>query len=252
MKGVIRLRKRWGKMVSGTAVAGLALGLALSPVEAMDMVGWEVKGGGAGIFEGARYSLYNLDQRLHLEEKDRTGANLGWTSGPNGHMKVQRVVPSTGPLRCGERFGLFIEKEWVIYDQQTTGINLSTRTQLKPHDAAYQWEFTGCPAGVVPLNAPVTLKNIRGNDSVVGCKRIWGVNLCWANDVTTIRGQNYRRMDVPGLGVVIPRGVEGQAQAEVDDDVMPPQEDVQKWLSEKLTDVSDEPPSSGAPGPETK
>ncbi len=224
----------------------LVLGLAVSPVGAIDMVGWEVKGGGTGIFEGARYSLYNLDQRLYLEEKDRAGANLAWTSGPNGHMKVQRVVPSTGPLRCGERFGLFIEKEWVIYDRQSTGINLSTRTQLSPQDSAYQWEFTGC-SGPVPLNVPLTLKNIRGNDSVVGCKRIWGVNLCWANDVTTIRGQNYRRMDVPGLGVVIPRAVEGQAQAEVDDDATPPQADLQKWLGEKLTDVSDEGTSGNAP-----
>jgi hypothetical protein len=53
--------------------------------------------------------------------------------------------------------------------------------------------FTGCAAGsVIPLKQQVTLKNMSGNDSVVGCRRPWGVNLCWADDVVVIYGKNYR------------------------------------------------------------
>lgn len=79
------------------------------------------------------------------------------------------------------------------YQDQTAGINLSTRTRLAD-PAWYQWKFTGCQEGaVIELNQPVTLTNTVGNDSVVGCRRAWGINLCWANTVKTAFGKNFHK-----------------------------------------------------------
>ncbi|BAZ06608.1 hypothetical protein [Calothrix sp. NIES-3974] len=173
----------------------LTLLMTTQVTSAKDMVGWKVMGNGSGIVEGQKYSLYNLDQKDYLGYKDRRGANLGWDSQPNSGMKIKRQSGS-GAIKCGEKFALFIEKEWVIYDQQTTGINLSTRTQLA--DDRYQWKFSNCQSGeVIQLNKPVTLVNTVENDSVVGCKRVWGVNLCWADTVFTYDAQNYHKDAIP-------------------------------------------------------
>jgi hypothetical protein len=165
--------------------------------------GWIVKGNGGGIVEGQTYSLFNTDQKSYLRYKDRTGANLGWSSDPNNNfMKVKRQTPSNQPLKCEEKFGLFIEKEWPMYDKQNYGINLSTRTSLS-NPSWYQWQFKNCggPGAFVNLNRPVELFNTAGNMTLVGCERVNGVNLCWTEDVVTFRGQNYRKSDVAGLVV---------------------------------------------------
>jgi hypothetical protein len=160
------------------------------------MAGWIVEGSGTGIVEGQMYSLKNLDQGGYLAYQDRAGANFGWKSSANNAMKIKRKTGS-GPIKCGEVFALFIEKEWMIYDKQNFGINLSSRSQLAK-DEWYQWKFTGCTDGaVIQLNQNVTLTNTVENDSLVGCKRTIGVNMCWANDVVTVRGKNYRKADVP-------------------------------------------------------
>lgn len=173
----------------------LALMLTTEIASAKNIAGWIVKGSGSGIVEGQKYSLYNLDQKSHLGYKDRRGANLGWDSQPNSGMKIKRQSGS-GAIKCGEPFALFIEKEWLVYEKQTTGINISTRTQLT--DDRYQWKFSDCQTGqVIPLNQPVTLTNTVENDSLVGCKRIWGVNLCWANTVFSYQGKNYHKDAIP-------------------------------------------------------
>jgi len=185
------------KLVVVTAL-GLAGSLTSSrDAEAREMGGWRIEGSGSQLMENQRYSIYNLDQTSYWGFKDRAGANLGWDSSPNNGMMVKRKNGGSGPVKCGEVFGIFIEKEWVIYEEQRLSINLSTRTKLA-QDAWYQWKFTNCKDGEpVALNQTVTLTNTRENDSLVGCKRALGVNLCWADDVITVRGKNYRKADAP-------------------------------------------------------
>jgi hypothetical protein len=171
--------------------------LAAEPVgsaeEALEMDGWIFSGDGAGIHEGQKYSMYNTDQKAFLVMQERRGANLGWKGSAPSNIVIKRQSGS-GPLKCGDIFAFQVDgKEWVMYDHQTFGINLSTRTKLT-NPAWYQWKFTSCaPGAMIPLNTPVSLTNTVENDALVGCKRAWGVNMCWANDVKTVLGLNYRR-----------------------------------------------------------
>jgi hypothetical protein len=115
-------------------------------------------------------------------------------------MTVKRQNPSAAPLKCEEPIGLFIEKEWLMHEKQTFGINISTRTKLNNPDW-YQWKFTNCGASgsTVNLNQAVSLVNTKTGTAVVGCERLVGVNLCWAEDVVTFRGSNYRKEDIKTL-----------------------------------------------------
>ena len=157
---------------------------------------WIIMGNGP-IIDGQSYSLYSEDQKGSLRYKDRQGVNLGWSSGGNGYMKIAREKDGDKPLKCGESFALFIEKEWVMYEKQTFGINLSTRTR---NNSYYQWTFD-CSTGEVPTNQPIVLKN-KGT-AIVGCRRAVGVNLCWAGDVITLPAVgNVREADkdkIPGI-----------------------------------------------------
>lgn len=166
----------------------------------ISMTGWIVKGNGGGIVEGKNYSLFNTDQKEYLRYQDRSGGNLGWSKNANNFMRVQRQTPSNQPIKCEEKFGLFIEKEWPMYETQTYGINLSTRTKLA-NSEWYQWKFQNCGSAGSPvnLNQPVSLVNTAANMTVVGCERLVGVNLCWTEDVVTFRGKNYRKADVKTL-----------------------------------------------------
>ncbi len=181
-------------------LALIATALNCSSVFAEPMTGWIIKGNGGGIVEGKNYSLFNTDQREHLRYKDRTGANLGWSKDMNNFMQVKRQTPSNQPIKCEEKFGLFIEKEWPMYEKQNYGINLSTRTKLT-NPEWYQWQFKNCGGSgtIVNLNRPIALVNTSANMTVVGCERLNGVNLCWTEDVVTFNGKNYRKSDVPSL-----------------------------------------------------
>jgi hypothetical protein len=173
----------------------IATVLSAESAFARDLPGWQVRGVGPSIVEGSTYSLYNTDQDRYLQEQDRDGANLGWEVAPNRAMKIKRQS-GVGPLRCGETFALFVEKEWVVYGAQTTGINLTTRTQLAAD--RYQWQFSGCvPGAIIGLNQSITLKNTVAKDSVVGCKRVWGINLCWTNTTFSWKGKNYHTGAIP-------------------------------------------------------
>jgi hypothetical protein len=163
------------------------------------MNGWKIEGSDSNLLEGKKYSLLNTDQKSYLRYKDRTGANLGWSDSPNNFMMVKRENTSAAPIKCEEQIGLFVEKEWLMYEKQTFGINISTRTKLN-NPAWYQWKFTNCGGdGVVKLNQPISLVNTKTGATVVGCKRLIGVNLCWGEDVITFRGKNYRKADVKTL-----------------------------------------------------
>lgn len=150
---------------------------------------WIVKGGGP-IIDGKTFSLQSADQGGYLRYKDRKGVNLGWTSGANNFMHIERASGGNQPLKCGEPFALFIEKEYIIYEKQLFGINLSSRTR---NNGYYQWKFE-CGSGEVPTNQPLTLKN--GDSPIVGCRRVAGVNICWSEDVITLPGiGNVREAD---------------------------------------------------------
>jgi hypothetical protein len=179
----------------------LTVVLFVPGAHAKEMKGWIISGEGEGILEGQQYNLYNTDQKGYLLEKNRMGANLGWGAKENHYMRVQRITPGTGPIKCGETVGVFIEKEYIIYDKQTFGINMSTRTKLDPNDTAHQWQFTNCKTegAVVPLNTPVGLFSLKEKDALVGCKRVKGVNLCWAEDIRIHKGKNYRIADAKSI-----------------------------------------------------
>lgn len=186
------------KQLLGLGLAfGVAALLGTSDASAVEMMGWRVQGSGAGIVEGQKYSFYNIDQGNYLGYQDRAGGNFGWDRAANNGMMVKRKDPGSGPIKCGEVVAIFIEKEWMIYGRQDYGINLTSRTKLD-RDEYYQWKFSGCPSGQpVPMNGNITLTNTVANDSLVGCKRALGANICWAADVVSLRGKNYRRADVP-------------------------------------------------------
>jgi hypothetical protein len=186
-----------GKLFSVGAALVLAMTTFYNAALAGDPInGWSIKGDGSTLLEGKRYSFLNTDQKSYLRYQDRTGANLGWSANPNNFMMVKRENSSAAPIKCEEPIGLFIEKEWLMYEKQTFGINISTRTKLN-NPAWYQWKFTNCDGnGVVNLDRPISLVNTKTGATVLGCKRLVGVNLCWAEDVITFRGKNYRKADV--------------------------------------------------------
>ncbi|MBK8455433.1 MAG: hypothetical protein WAQ53_15610 [Thiofilum sp.] len=172
-----------------TLVASIALLTVFTSVaQAGNPADWIIEGNGS-LVDGARFSLRSEDQGSYLRYQDRAGVNLGWSNGANNFMRIERASGGNNPLQCGEPFALFIEKEYIIYEKQNIGINLSSRTRNKNY---YQWKFD-CGGGPVPTNAPLKLTN--GNSAIVGCKRIAGVNICWAGDVITYKGKNYRLAD---------------------------------------------------------
>ncbi|WP_020561124.1 hypothetical protein [Thiofilum flexile] len=156
---------------------------------------WVIRGNGP-IIDGQRFSLCSLDQKGCLRYKDRDGVNLTWTSEPNNFARIERPQGGDQPLKCNEPFALFIEKEYLINERQNFGIDLSTRTR---NSGFYIWHF-GCTNGQVQLNEPMTLSNNVG--TIVGCRRAYGVNLCWTGDVLSLPlpAGNVRIADKKKLG----------------------------------------------------
>ncbi len=180
------------KLSLGLGIATVcALALSNSEAGAKDMNGWIFSGGsGDAVSEGAGHNMYNTDQKAFVDGKNRWGVNLGWASSPQKNVALKKKSGG-GPILCGELFAIKVDKEWLMYYRQNVGINLSTRTAHK--DEWAQWKFAGCTAGqAIPKNQPVTLVNTVANDSLVGCKRAAGVNLCWAGDVESRAGINVR------------------------------------------------------------
>jgi len=176
------------KVRAVAVVLGVLGVVGATAAEAKDVAGWKVVGSGAKVIEGANYSLYNLDQKGFAVHKDRAGLNWGWVKDAPNNVVFRRKNGGGGPLKCGETFALYDGKEYLMKDSQNCGIGLSSRTKIS--DAYYQWKFA-CAAGQdVPTNQSVALVNTVANDSVVGAKRMCGVNLCWGNDAYGV-GQNY-------------------------------------------------------------
>lgn len=179
--------------IGAVALVGLGVAIVAGEASARELSGWKIEGSGASAQVDTKYKLYNLDQGTRVVFDDRVGANWGWNAGTAPNVELKRKGGS-GPLKCGETFALMINGRAMIYAKQDWGINLSDRTKLDK-DEYYQWKFS-CAAGQpVPLNGAVTLVNNVEKDSLVGCKRTAGVNLCWADDITSIRGKNYRTAD---------------------------------------------------------
>jgi hypothetical protein len=158
---------------------------------AKQMAGWKVSGGAGGteLHSGAGYNLYNTDQKGYLKLQDRWGANLGWQSDAKKNIEIKNK--GGGAIKCGEPVAIKVDSEWMIYGSQDFGINLTTRTKLD--DGHYQWTFD-CAAGqTVKLDQPVSISNTHEKDALVGCKRVKGVNLCWADDVESRAGFNFRK-----------------------------------------------------------
>lgn len=181
----------------GLVVAvGLFGAMVTGEASAREVAGWKVEGTGTAIQEGAKYKLFNLDQAARMVFDDRWGANWGWNANPPANAMFKRKVGG-GPIKCGDVFAVVVDNRAVVHASQDWGINLSDRTKLDK-DEYYQWKFTGCTAGQpIALNVPVNLTNTVANDTLVGCKRAKGVNLCWSDDMATVRGKNYRKADVP-------------------------------------------------------
>ncbi len=178
-------------IIFGLAAAA-ALAFSAHEASAKDMTGWIISGG-AGVASGGGYNLYNTDQKLFLDYKDRAGVNLGWISSPSGNIEFKRQA-GAGAIKCGDVFALKVGKSYVNYEKGSTfSVGISLQMDSKLTGSSYQWKFA-CPSGQdVPLNQPVTLVNTKVNDSVVGCKRTSGVNLCWASDVESRLGFNVRK-----------------------------------------------------------
>jgi hypothetical protein len=157
------------------------------PAQAKDAEGWKISGGsGSSITSGTGYDLYNIDQKLFLDYKDRSGANLGWQGTSQRNVEIKRK-DGDGALKCGDLFAFKVDGEWIKHGKQWSGINLTSKKAFS--DDLYQWKITKCQAGTeVRKDQPISLTNTKANDAVVGCKRPAGVNLAWASDVQTKMG----------------------------------------------------------------
>lgn len=172
-------------LVAGALIAATT---ASTPAEAKEAEGWKISGGsGSSITSGTGYDLFNIDQRLFLDYKNRTGANLGWQSASQKNVEIRRK-DGAGPLKCGDVFAFKVDNEWIKHGRQRWGgINLTSTKSFSAD--LFQWKITKCQAGTeVKKDQAISLTNTKTNDAVVGCKRPVGVNLAWANDVETKLG----------------------------------------------------------------
>lgn len=181
---------RTSNVLGLAACAFLAVATVGGRAEAKEAEGWKISGGSEGaITSGTGYDLYNIDQKNFLDYKDRWGANLGWQGTPQKNIEIK--VKSGGALKCGDLFAIKVDNEWLKHGKQKVGINITSTKSFS--DDLYQWKVTKCTAGqLVPKDQPISLTNTKTNDAVVGCKRPAGVNLAWANDVTTKAGYCVR------------------------------------------------------------
>ena len=194
---------------TGASLLSFSIFCCTQAAQAKEMVGWKLlnPGNNSLISTGVVYQLYNTDQESNLILKDRTGANLGWNRSAPANAQFQ--TKDGGPITCGKPFALMLGSgggsagykvgpngsNAIMYEKQYVGINLSDRGQLK--DSYYQWKFVGCSEGTsLDATKPLVLFNTVANDSLVGCWRTLGVNLCWAGDTVTVKGYNIRSGDL--------------------------------------------------------
>lgn len=163
---------------------------------------WKVKGSGNQIIEGKSYALLNLNQGAYLRhEKGRWhGPDLSWNGTQSQRrLKIVKQSKDSRPLKCGETFALSIGGKWVAHNHQSRGINLSAYNKYS--GSRNQWKFVNCGSrnsNVVP-NKNLVLYNVKAGESIVGCKRAWGVNLCWKSDAYKFKGKYYRKADLKKL-----------------------------------------------------
>lgn len=133
--------------------------------------------------EGAGFDL-ELLKVGHIQVQNTRGQNI--TFSDRRLRNVRFAKKGGGQIRCGDRFAISIDAEYLVYGDQAEGtMDLTTRTErgvktLHLEEEIHQWTVGGCLLGEpVSLKTPIALANTRVNDAVVACRRRRGLQLCW-------------------------------------------------------------------------
>ena len=133
--------------------------------------------------EGAGFDL-GLPKVGYLQVQNARGQNLSFGERPRHNVRFAKK--GGGQIRCGDRFAIAVDGEYLVYGDQAEGtMDLTTRTErgvktLHLEEEIHQWTVGGCLLGEpVSLKAPMALANTRVNDAVVSCRRRRGLQLCW-------------------------------------------------------------------------
>lgn len=147
--------------------------------------GWVVTSsdGRDTLHEGAGFDL-ELPKVGYLQVQNTRGQNLAFSERPRRNVRFAKK--GGGQIRCGDRFAIAVDAEYLVYGDQAEGtMDLTTRTErgvktLRLEEEIHQWTVGGCLLGEpVSLKGPIALANTRVNDAVVACRRRRGLQLCW-------------------------------------------------------------------------
>ena len=144
------------------------------------------------------------------------GINLGWINcnwiGPNIRFVRESFTGDQRPLRFGERLAIHVPGHgYLRYGQRTFGINL-----VWSKTPSYEWEIRGGVRGSKVLTGiPVAIYNRAESDTLIYCKRKYGINLHWSDDcIRTSVSNNVANAVMPlrigpfpiGAPVTVPSG----------------------------------------------
>jgi hypothetical protein len=135
------------------------------------------------IANGSYTKLVNRTIRMCLGYKVRlVGINLGWRDCDSISPNIRLVRQTTGdqrPLVFGERLAIQVRgRGYLRYGQRTYGINL-----VWSNTPSYEWEIRGGAIGeLVQTGMPMALYNRVEADTLIYCKRLYGINLRWTDD----------------------------------------------------------------------
>lgn len=147
--------------------------------------GWMVTSsdGRDTLHEGQGFDL-ELIKVGFIQVQNTRGQNLAFSERRTRNVRFAKK--GGGPIRCGDRFAIAVDTEYLVYGDQAEGtMDLTTRTErgvktLHLEEEIHQWTVGGCLLGdPVSLKAPIALTNTRVNDAVVACRRRRGLQLCW-------------------------------------------------------------------------
>ena len=184
---------------------------AQNTVEHEGDVQWKLNSSGShsALFGGRTYELYNLSLGRGVKRQGGRGfgvANIGWTS-PADHaanIKIVRQPSKRGAMINGELVALYLKDYgYLYYKHQQLGLNWGGTNSPR-----YQWRFDdGLGAGhVLKTNTPVSLQNSVEKDSLIYCKREFGMNVRWAKDAAKF-GCKYNTWSERAVGIVKDRAV---------------------------------------------
>ncbi len=135
------------------------------------------------LHDGVGFDL-GLPKVGYLQVQNTRGQNLAFADRPRHNVRFSKK--GGGQIRCGDRFAIAVDAEYLVCGDQAEGaMDLTTRTErgvktLHLEEEIHQWTVGGCLVGeAVSLKAPIALANTRVNDAVVSCRRRRGLQLCW-------------------------------------------------------------------------